>query len=131
MKNKNNELEEYKVYQELSQLLDDIGYAFDKHELKICTIRAQKNKVIKAMIVKAKELNFDISSNLSKSVLSAIVSQEDINEQQAIDVLTKYVISDNIIQREMRESLFLAAMRESEEFHIVMLLNGEGVNRVI
>ncbi|OEF48392.1 hypothetical protein BCT01_24250 [Vibrio tasmaniensis] len=119
------------MYQELSQLLDDIGYAFDKHELKICTIRAQKNKVIKAMIVKAKELNFDISSNLSKSVLSAIVSQEDINEQQAIDVLTKYVISDNIIQREMRESLFLAAMRKSEEFHIVMLLNGEGVNRVI
>ncbi|MEZ8013815.1 hypothetical protein AB4516_00035 [Vibrio sp. 10N.222.54.F12] len=131
MRNKNNELEECKVYQELSQLLDDIGYAFDKHELKICTIRAQKNKVIKAMIVKAKELNFDISSNLSKSVLSAIVSQEDINEQQAIDVLTKYVISDNIIQREMRESLFLAAMRKSEEFHIVMLLNGEGVNRVI
>ncbi|MEZ8747409.1 hypothetical protein AB6D07_22795 [Vibrio sp. 10N.239.312.C11] len=126
MRNKNNELEECKVYQELSQLLDDIGYAFDKHELKICTIRAQKNKVIKAMIVKAKELNFDISSNLSKSVLSAIVSQEDINEQQAIDVLTKYVISDNIIQREMRESLFLAAMRKSEEFHIVMLLNGEG-----
>ncbi|MEZ8046771.1 hypothetical protein AB6C46_22550 [Vibrio sp. 10N.237.312.C02] len=131
MRNKNNELEECKVYQELSQLLDDIGYAFDKHELKICTIRAQKNKVIKAMIVKAKELNFDISSNLSKSVLSAIVSQEDINEQQAIDILTKYVISDNIIQREMRESLFLAAMRKSEEFHIVMLLNGEGVNRVI
>ncbi|MEZ9686600.1 hypothetical protein AB4453_23625 [Vibrio atlanticus] len=131
MRNKNNELEECKVYQELSQLLDDIGYAFDKHELKICTIRAQKNKVIKAMIVKAKELNFDISSNLSKSVLSAIVSQEDINEQQAIDVLTKYVISDNIIQREMREGLFLAAMRKSEEFHIVMLLNGEGVNRVI
>ncbi|MFA0464548.1 hypothetical protein AB4458_25750, partial [Vibrio sp. 10N.261.45.F1] len=124
MRNKNNELEECKVYQELSQLLDDIGYAFDKHELKICTIRAQKNKVIKAMIVKAKELNFDISSNLSKSVLSAIVSQEDINEQQAIDILTKYVISDNIIQREMRESLFLAAMRKSEEFHIVMLLNG-------
>lgn len=119
------------MYQELSQLLDDIGYAFDKHELKICTIRAQKNKVIKAMLVTAKELNFDISSNLSKSVLSAIVSQEEMSEKLAISVLTKYVLSNNTVQKEMRGSLFLAAMRKSEEFHIVMLLNGEGVNRVI
>lgn len=119
------------MYQEVSQLLDDIGYAFDKHELKICTIRAQKNKVIKAMIVKAKELKFDISTNLSKSVLSAIVSQEEITEYQAIDTLTKYVLFDSKEQKEMRENLFLAAMRESEEFHIVMLLNGEGANRVV
>ncbi|CAK1742504.1 MULTISPECIES: hypothetical protein [Vibrio] len=131
MRDENNELEEYKVYQELSQLLDDIGYAFDKHELKICTIRAQKNKVIKAMLVTAKELNFDISSNLSKSVLSAIVSQDEVSEQQAISVLTKYVLGDNTVRKEMRESLFLAMVRESEEFHIIMLLNGEGVNRVI
>lgn len=119
------------MYQEVSQLLDDIGYAFDKHELKICTIRAQKNRVIKAMIVKSKELEFDISTNLSKSVLSAIASQEDITESQAINTLTEYVLCDNKNQKNMRENLFLSAMRESEEFHIVMLLNGEGANRFV
>ncbi|MEZ8904649.1 hypothetical protein AB6D97_24810, partial [Vibrio sp. 10N.247.310.34] len=44
---------------------------------------------------------------------------------------TKYVLFDSKEQKEMRENLFLAAMRESEEFHIVMLLNGEGANRVV
>ncbi|MCG9629057.1 hypothetical protein L1D34_30140 [Vibrio mediterranei] len=124
-------LKEKNVYQELSELLDEIGYAFDRHELKICTIRAHKNRVIKRMLVKAKELNFDMSTNVAKSILSSIVSQEDIDEQEAIQILTDYVTSDTSVQITMRERLFAAAIRKSEDFHIVMLLNGEGAQRVV
>nr|AKN37929.1 hypothetical protein [Enterovibrio norvegicus] len=123
--------EESNVYQELSELLDEIGYAFDKHELKICTLRAHKNKVIKAMLAKARELEFDMSTNIAKSVLSSIISQEEIDEQEAIEILTDYVTSDVSKQTTMRERLFAAAIRKSEDFHIVMLLNGEGARRVV
>ncbi|MCY9855460.1 hypothetical protein [Vibrio mediterranei] len=119
------------MYQELSELLDEIGYAFDRHELKICTIRAHKNRVIKGMLVKAKELNFDMSTNVAKSILSSIVSQEDIDEQEAIQILTDHVTSDTSVQITMRERLFAAAIRKSEDFHIVMLLNGERAQRVV
>nr|WP_275660995.1 hypothetical protein [Vibrio brasiliensis] len=123
--------EESNVYQELSELLDEIGYAFDKHELKLCTLRAHKNKVIKSMLAKARELEFDMSTNIAKGVLSSIISQEEIDEQEAIEILTDYVTSDVSKQTTMRERLFAAAIRKSEDFHIVMLLNGEGARRVV
>ncbi|MCG9727374.1 hypothetical protein [Vibrio brasiliensis] len=119
------------MYQELSELLDEIGYAFDKHELKLCTLRAHKNKVIKSMLAKARELEFDMSTNIAKGVLSSIISQEEIDEQEAIEILTDYVTSDVSKQTTMRERLFAAAIRKSEDFHIVMLLNGEGARRVV
>ena len=72
-----------------------------------------------------------ICLNVAKSILSSIVSQEDIDEQEAIQILTDYVTSDTSVQITMRERLFAAAIRKSEDFHIVMLLNGEGAQRVV
>ncbi|MDN3612387.1 hypothetical protein ACODM8_12505 [Vibrio ostreicida] len=118
------------MYQELSQLLDKIGFTYNKHELKICTTRAQKIKAIKMMLMKAKELNFDVSSNLNKSVLAGIASQQDITDLQAIDLFSEYVASNEAMKQQIRESLFLAVLRKSEEFDMTMTLNGEGQTRV-
>ncbi|HFQ4975342.1 TPA: hypothetical protein ACGU7V_004375 [Vibrio vulnificus] len=44
-----------------------------------------------------------MSTNIAKSVLSSIVSQEDIDEQEAIEILIDYVTSDVSKQNAMRE----------------------------
>lgn len=117
------------MYDVLSKQLDEIGYDFDQQELKKRTILAQKKQVIKAMQLEAKRLNFDLFSNQAKTIVAAITAEPEISVKDAVSTLKQYVNSDAYDQQLMRETLFSAAIRISEEFKMVMLLNGEGVNR--
>ncbi|MEJ2766882.1 hypothetical protein VV869_23325 [Photobacterium sp. MCCC 1A19761] len=118
------------MYDELSKQLDTIGYEFDQDELKKRTINAHKKQVIKAMLLEAKRLNFDVYSNQAKTILAAIVSEPEISVERAVKALKQYASGDAYDQQLMRETLFSTALRASEEFKMVIMLNGEGVNRV-
>ncbi|MGR2770446.1 hypothetical protein ACUYOF_23345 [Photobacterium ganghwense] len=117
------------MYDVLSKQLDEIGYDFDQQKLKKCTIQAQKKQVIKAMQLEAKRINYDLFSNQAKAIVAAIASEPEISVKQAVSTLKQYADSDAYDQQLMREALFSAAIKASEEFKMVMLLNGEGVNR--
>lgn len=117
------------MYEELSKQLDAIGYDYKQHELKKCTSRAQQKQAIKAMLIEAQKLNFDVYSNQAKAILAAIASEKEISVGRAVSTLRRYVNSDAYDQQMIRETLFSAALRASEEFRMVIILNGEGVER--
>ncbi|MEX0332956.1 hypothetical protein [Vibrio tubiashii] len=117
------------MFQEVTELLDEIGYAFDRHELKMCMIRAQKKKVLKALIEGSRKRNFDLSSNVNKSILASIASTPDVSEKSALTELEQYVSRASDEDWSFREKLLANAMRHTEEFRMLLILNGDAVVR--
>ncbi|MEZ8099247.1 hypothetical protein [Vibrio bivalvicida] len=117
------------MFQEVTELLDEIGYAFDRHELKMCMIRAQKKKFLKALIEDSRRKSFDLSSNVNKSILASIASTPDISEKKALAELEQYVSKDLDENWSHREKLLTSAMRHTEEFRMLLILNGDAAVR--
>ncbi|MEZ8092714.1 hypothetical protein ACED51_01395 [Photobacterium swingsii] len=119
------------MYKEISKQLDAIGYSYDRDELSKCIIKAHQKAVIKAMLIEAKSRNFDVYSNQAKTILAAIATEKNITVERAVNALVDYINSDLNGQKICRDKLFSAALRVSDEFQMVLVENGEGVNRVV
>ncbi|WP_261858544.1 hypothetical protein [Photobacterium sanguinicancri] len=118
------------MYKEISKQLDAMGYSYDQDELSKCIIRAHQKTVIQAMLVEAKKRNLDVYSDQTKTILAAISAEKNITVDCAVNTLVDYINSDLNGRKIYRDKLFSAALRISEEFHMVIIQNGEGINRV-
>ncbi|MCG9609261.1 hypothetical protein L1D41_06115 [Vibrio harveyi] len=117
------------MYQEVTDLLDEIGYAFDRHELKMCMIRSQKKKILKAMIAHSHSVGFDLSTNKNKTILASIACTPDLGEDMAIRRLKSYISSDLNQAWNEREELMAGAVRHTEEFNMLLILSGDATVR--
>lgn len=111
------------MYKEIASLLDNIGYEFDKHKLEICLIKSEKKKIIRSLVLYSREINFDLWSNKSKSIISAIATIPNINIEQAKKMLDEVL---NCEPNECKiENILMAAIRHSEEFDMVIEQSGD------
>ncbi|ARC94370.1 hypothetical protein B6A42_22730 [Vibrio coralliilyticus] len=117
------------MYNQLCDLLDEIGYTFDQHELKACALRAQKNNIMKSLLATAKDMSFDLRTDREKSIISSIASVPNIDQVEAVNQLKVYISSDDDQRNAMRDELLWGVVRNSEEFNILLVLNGEAVER--
>lgn len=117
------------MYLQICELLDEIGYAFNKHELKACTIRSRKNKILKALLEVAKGRTNGFVQDKDKLVLAAISAIPDIEEDEARDLLKSYLSSEEHTKDELKLNYFSRLVRNSEEFEILLILNGEAADR--
>ncbi|MGR5149471.1 hypothetical protein ACQKP8_23365 [Photobacterium alginatilyticum] len=102
------------MYDELRQQFDAIGYDFEPGKLQTCAIRAPKKQVIKAMLIEAKRLNFDVYSNQVKAVLALIATENEISAADAVNTLRQYASSDAYDPQMVHGTLFSAALGVTE-----------------
>jgi|GEM_PF-2315630 len=111
------------MYKEVAGLLDNIGYEFDKHKLEMCLIRSEKKKLIRTLILHSKNIDFDLWTNKNKAVVAAIAAMPDITIEAAKEKLDVAVNCNR--EASSREDVFMAAIRYTEEFNMVLELIGD------
>ena len=113
------------MYKELTEKLDQIGFTYDKNELKLKVEQAEKYSVVQALIKKAKKISFSLESNQAKSIIAALSETLAPDCQAAEKALEHYNQLGNKEQLEYREQLYMQFIRHSSVFDTVMQLNGE------